>query len=280
MSRPLRIEYSGAVYHVTSRGDARRPIFSDDKDRLLFLDVLVSIVSRFNWLCHAYCLMNNHYHLLIETPEGNLSRGMRQLNGVYTQRFNRGHRRPGHVFQGRYKAIVVEKESYLLELCRYVVLNPVRARAVDAPDAFMWSSYRATAGLADIPDYLTADWILAHFGKKRKTAQKHYREFVRAGESKEKPWDHLRGQIYLGDDQFVLAMKSLVQESDTLTEVPRIQRYADRPELKKLFRETGRDDRNRAIVAAHVRYGYTLSEIGRHLGIHYTTVSKIIKAGT
>jgi predicted transcriptional regulator len=175
---------------------------------------------------------------------------------------------------------VVEKESYLLELCRYVVLNPVRARAVDAPDAFMWSSYRATAGLADIPDCLTADWILAHFGKKRKTAQKHYREFVRAGESKEKPWDHLRGQIYLGDDQFVLEMKSLVQESDTLAEVPRIQRYADRPELKKLFRETGRDDRNRAIVEAHVRYGYTLGEIGRHLGIHYTTVSKIIKAGT
>jgi putative transposase len=280
MSRPLRIEYPGAVYHVTSRGDARRPIYADDKDRLLFLDVLTSIVSRFHWLCHAYCLMNNHYHLVVETPEGNLSRGMRQLNGVYTQRFNRRHRRPGHVFQGRYKAIVVEKESYLLELCRYVVLNPVRARAVDAPDAFMWSSYRATAGLTDIPDCLTADWILAHFGKKRKTAQKHYREFVRAGESKEKPWDHLRGQIYLGDDQFVLAMKSLVQESDTLTEVPRIQRYADRPELKKLFRETGRDDRNRAIVAAHVRYGYTLSEIGRHLGIHYTTVSKIIKAGT
>ena len=137
---------------------------------------------------------------------------MRHLNGVYTQRFNRRHRRPGHVFQGRYKAIVVEKESYLLELCRYVVLNPVRAKAVDAPDAFMWSSYRATAGLADILDYLTTDWILAHFGKKRKTAQKHYREFVRAGESKEKPWDHLRGQIYLGDDQFVLAMKSLVQE--------------------------------------------------------------------
>jgi putative transposase len=103
MSRPLRIEYPGAVYHVTSRGDARRPIFSDDKDRLLFLDVLASIVCRFNWLCHAYCLMKNHYHLLIETPEGNLSRGMRQLNGVYTQSYNRRHRRPGHVFQGRYK---------------------------------------------------------------------------------------------------------------------------------------------------------------------------------
>lgn len=278
MSRPLRIEYPGAVYHVTSRGDARRPIFREDKDRLLFLDVLASIVSRFNWLCHAYCLMNNHYHLVIETPEGNLSRGMRQLNGVYTQRFNRRYRKPGHVFQGRYKAIVVEKESYLLELCRYVVLNPVRAKAAATPEAWMWSSYKATAGIADVADYLTADWILAHFGKKRKVAQRHYREFVRAGETKGKPWDHLKGQIYLGDDPFILAMKRLVRESDTLLEVPRIQRYADRPDLKELFQATGRNDRNGAIVAAHLRYGYTLSAIGRHLGIHYTTVSKIIKA--
>jgi len=279
MSRPLRIEYPGAVYHVTSRGDARRPIFADDTDRMLLLDVLASMVSRFNWLCHAYCLMNNHYHLLIETPEGNLSRGMRQLNGVYTQRYNRRHRKPGHVSQGRYKAILVERESYLLELCRYVVLNPVRAKAVERPDAFVWSSYRASAGLADIPDYLTVDWVLSHFGKQRRAAQRHYREFVSAGEGKGKPWEHLRGQIYLGDDSFVLEMKSLVQKSSTLTEIPRIQRYADRPELKELFQVNGRSERNRAIAAAHVKYGYTLSEIGRHLGIHYTTVSKIVKTG-
>jgi putative transposase len=278
MSRPLRIEYPGAVYHITSRGDARRPIFRDDKDRLMFLDVLASIVCRFNWLCHAYCLMNNHYHLVIETPEGNLSRGMRQLNGVYTQRFNRRYRKPGHVFQGRYKAIVVEKESYLLELCRYVVLNPVRAKAAVRPEAWMWSSYRATAGFVDVPVYLTADWILGHFGKKRNAAKKHYRKFVRAGETKDKPWDHLKGQIYLGDEPFVLAMKGLVRESQSLMEVPRIQRYADRPELTELFHATGRNDRNAAIVAAHMRYGYTLSEIGRYLGIHYTTVSKILKA--
>jgi len=277
MSRPLRIEYPGAVYHVTSRGDARRTIFCDDNDRLLFLDVLDSIVSRCHWLCHAYCLMNNHYHLVVETPEGNLSRGMRQLNGVYTQRFNRRHRKPGHVFQGRYKAIVVEKESYLLELCRYVVLNPVRAKAVETPGAWNWSSYRATAGFTAVPEYLTVDWILSHFAKRRKAAQQHYREFVLAGPSKGRPWDHLKGQIYLGDDPFVLQMKSLMQGSDTLAEVPRIQRYADRPELKDLFHVSGRYERNGAIVAAHVKYGYTLSEIGRHLGIHYTTVSKIIK---
>jgi putative transposase len=278
MSRPLRIEYPGAVYHVTSRGDARRPIFRTDDDRVLFLDVLASIVSRFHWLCHAYCLMNNHYHLVLETPEGNLSRGMRQLNGVYTQRFNRRHRKPGHVFQGRYKAIVVEKESYLLELCRYVVLNPVRAAAAETPEAWKWSSYRASAGYADAPDYLTTDWILAHFGKKRKMAQRHYREFVRGGEKNAKPWEHLTGQVYLGDEPFVLAMKSLVRKSETLGEVPRVQRYAGRPGLIELFKASSRESRNASIVAAHVRYGYTLNEIGRHLGIHYTTVSKIIKA--
>lgn len=135
MTRPLRIEYPGAVYHVTSRGDARRPIFRTEEDRVLFLEVLASIVSRVHWLCHAYCLMDNHYHLVLETPEGNLSRGMRHLNGVYTQRFNRRYGKPGHVFQGRYKAIVVERESYLLELCRYVVLNPVRAKAAATPQA-------------------------------------------------------------------------------------------------------------------------------------------------
>lgn len=279
MSRPLRIEYTGAVYHVTSRGDARRAIFANDKDRVLFLEVFASIVSRFNWLCHAYCLMNNHYHLLIETPEGNLSRGMRQLNGVYTQSYNRRHRKPGHVFQGRYKAIVVEKESYLLELCRYVVLNPVRAKVTAAPEDYLWSSYRATAGFADLPEYLTRDWILSHFGKQRKAAQRHYREFVRAGQGKGKPWEHLKGQVYLGDDAFVVEMKSLVRKSDTLTEIPRSQRYADRPELGKLFQAKDRAGRNRAIVDAHIQYGYTLSEIGRHVGIHYTTVSKIVKEG-
>lgn len=279
MTRPLRIEYPGAVYHVTPRGDARRPIFRTEEDRVLFLEVLASIVSRFHWLCHAYCLMDNHYHLVLETPEGNLSRGMRHLNGVYTQRFNRRYRKPGHVFQGRYKAIVVERESYLLELCRYVVLNPVRAKAAATPEAWRWSSYRATAGYADAPDYLETDWILSHFGKTRKTAQRHYREFVRAGEKNGRPWDHLRGQVYLGDDPFVMAMKNLVRKSETLEEIPRIQRYAGRPELRELFQSRGRYERDGAIVAAHVQYGYTLSEIGRQLGIHYTTVSKIIKRG-
>jgi putative transposase len=127
MARPLRIEYDGAFYHLTSRGNERKAIFKDDTDRQLFLDSLSQVTERFHWLCHAYCLMDNHYHLVVETPDANLSQGMRQLNGVYTQAYNRRHRRVGHLFQGRFKGILVQKESHFLEVCRYVVLNPVAA---------------------------------------------------------------------------------------------------------------------------------------------------------
>ncbi len=140
MSRPLRIEFSGAFYHVTSRGDRREDIYLTEGNRKGFLNVLEHLHERFNWLVHAYCLMDNHYHLLIETPDADLSKGMRQLNGVYTQAFNRDHGRIGHVFQGRYKALLVQKESYLLELARYIVLNPVRAGMVPSAKDWSWSS--------------------------------------------------------------------------------------------------------------------------------------------
>jgi len=140
MARPLRIELAGGIYHVTSRGDRREDIFLDEGDRLAWLDVFGAVCNRFNWVCHAWCQMTNHYHLVVETVEGNLSQGMRQLNGVYTQTFNRTHRRVGHVFQGRYRAVVVEKDAYLLELMRYVVLNPVRAGIVSDAADWPWSS--------------------------------------------------------------------------------------------------------------------------------------------
>ena len=158
MARPLRIEYPGALYHVTSRGNAGNRIFKIDKDRKYFLDLLGFIIKRFHWLCHAWCLMDNHYHLVLETPEGNLSRGMRQLNGIYTQKYNWRYTKTGHVFQGRYKAIVVDKESYLLELCRYVVLNPLRAAIVKEPQDWKWSSYRSTAGRATAMAYHGLDF--------------------------------------------------------------------------------------------------------------------------
>ena len=131
MARPLRLEFAGALYHVTSRGNERKPIFLDETDFDGFSQILSEVCERYNWVIHSYCLMNNHYHLLVETPDANLSKGMRQLNGVYTQWFNRKQRRVGHLFQGRYKAILVEKDAYLLELSRYIILNPIRAHMVD-----------------------------------------------------------------------------------------------------------------------------------------------------
>ena len=144
MSRPLRIEFEGTVYHVTSCGNAGQPIFEADQDRLRFLELLGREVQQQHWRCHAYCLMGNHYHLLVETPDGHLRRGMARLNAVYSQWFNRRHDRSGHLFQGRYKAILVERDPHLLELCRYVVLNPVRAGLVKKMEAWPWSSYHAT----------------------------------------------------------------------------------------------------------------------------------------
>ncbi len=146
MARPLRIEYPGAVYHITNRGNDKKAVFKDDQDRETFLKILAFVNKRYHWLCHAYCLMDNHYHLMIETPDGNLSLGMRQLNGVYTQARNKRYNKTGHLFQGRYKAILIQKDTHLLEVCRYVVLNPVRARMVEKPEDWRWSSYRATGG--------------------------------------------------------------------------------------------------------------------------------------
>jgi putative transposase len=282
MARQLRIEYPNAVYHVTSRGNARSDIFIDDTDRENFLGVTGKVVTRYNWLCHAYCLMDNHYHLLIETPDGNLSQGMRQLNGIYTQAFNRRHGRVGHILQGRFKAVIVEKESHLLELCRYVVLNPVRAGMVKEPQKWCWSSYRFTGSVAKKEPYLSTEWILSQFGQTKTEARKKYRQFVYDGMGeREAPWQKLKGQVILGSEMFIERVRELLGSKEKIREIPRLQRFAGRPALEALF-PTGehhaKNARNPAIFKAHVSYGYTLKEIADYLDIHYTTVSKIIKA--
>ena len=280
MARPLRIEYPGAVYHVTSRGNAREAIFLSDADRQTFLDVLADTVRKYNWLCHAYCLMDNHYHLVVETPDPNLSLGMRQLNGVYTQAFNRAHQRVGHVFQGRYKSIVVEKDSHLLELCRYVVLNPVRAGMAAKPDKWRWSSYQSTAYAGAVPDYLTVDWLLGQFSAKKTNARSRYRKFVAEGMlGQGQPWKELVGQVFLGSESFVVRMEELLGNRREIGEIPRAQRYPGRPPLRVLFADitaNTRQQRNNRITEAHITHGYTLKEIADHLGIHYTTVSRLV----
>ncbi|MDQ6996555.1 MAG: transposase, partial [Mariprofundus sp.] len=184
---------------MTSSGNARADIYLSDDDRAMFLDVLEHVVDRFGWLCHAYCLMTNHFHLMIETPQANLSRGMRQLNGVYTQRFNRSHGRVGHVFQGRFKSIVVDKDAYLLELSRYIVRNPVAAGMVDHAGDWPWSSYLATAGEVHVPDYLDTAWLLSQFGRNKTRARAAYAQFVHE-EVTDSPWKLLNGPDILGDD--------------------------------------------------------------------------------
>ena len=194
---------------------------------------------------------------------------MRHLNGVYTQTYNRRHKKVGHILQGRYKAILVEKEAYLLELCRYVVLNPLRVKARDRVDQWKWSSYRATAGLARAEKFLTIDWILSRFGSRKAEAQRRYREFVREGLG-EQPWEKLRAQIYLGGDKFI---EGHTDGGESIKEVPREQWKPVRPSLEKLFRGKGMN----AIGAAYRDYGYRMKEIAEHLGVHYATVSRRLK---
>lgn len=252
----------------------------DNEDKGRFFNALSTVVERFDWLCHAYCLMENHYHLLIETPDGNLSKGMRELNGVYTQWFNQRHKRVGHLFQGRYKAILVEKNSNLLSLCRYVVLNPLRAGLVRRPERWTWSSYGATIGLVKRPSFLTVEWVLSQFDGRKRAAMKKYEKFVLEGINKESPWETLKGQIFLGTEEFIKRLSGLLSEKENMKEVPKSQRYAARPSLSEIFKEKKWEERkveDKTIYAAYVRHGYTLKEIAEHLGSHYATVSRAIK---
>jgi REP element-mobilizing transposase RayT len=277
MARPLRLEYPDAVYHLTARGNAREAIFLDEEDREAFLTVLGSVVARFRWLVHAYCLMTNHYHLLIETPEPNLSRGMRQLNGVYTQDFNRRHHRTGHILAGRFKAVLVERETHLLELARYVALNPVRAKAVAHARQWTWSSYRATAGETRAPAFLTTDWLLSQFASERGEAERLYRRFVAEGRGVG-VWQDLRGGVLLGSEGFAERLAPLLHGKLALKEIPRAERLTARPSLAQLFsdRENDRVQRNQAIHEAVTFHGYGQSEVASHVGIHYSTVSRIV----
>ncbi len=270
MARPLRIEFDGAVYHVTSRGDGREDIYLSDDDRVMFLDVLAHVVERFSWMCHAWCLMSNHYHLMIETPRGNLSQGMRQLNGVYTQRFNRAHNRVGHVFQGRFKAILIEKDSHLLELCRYIVRNPVAAGMVKEAGDWQWSSYQMTAGITHKASFTTIDWVLEQFGD----SQQRYRDYVSQAQLTDAPLASSKGSHVLGTEAFRMQAQRHVGSNSH--ETPRIERQLIRRNLKEL--DSGRDSRGEWMTDAYRHHGYTMREIAEYANVHYSLVSKIIKA--
>lgn len=274
MSRPLRLEFAHALYHVTARGDRQESIYEDDSDRRLFLDILGDTVVDFNWQLHAYCLMTNHYHLLVETPDANLSAGMRQLGGLYTQRSNRKHGRVGHVFQGRYKAILVDRENYLLEVARYVVLNPVRAGMVQQAQDWPWSSYGAMTGQVEAPRWLTTDALLSAFGTERGAAMQAYARFVAEGVKAPPLWSRLQGQVFLGDAGFMARMLAKAAKAPAL-QVPRVQRRAPPPPLAEIA--AAHPDRDAAIVAAHATGQYSYTQIAEFFGVHFTTVGRIVR---
>jgi REP element-mobilizing transposase RayT len=296
MARPLRIEFPGALYHVTARGDRRERIYTSDVDRGRFLELLAREVGQQHWLLYAYCLMDNHYHLLVETPEANLVRGMRRLNGAYTQWFNRRHGLVGHVLQGRYKAILVEKDSHLLELARYVVLNPVRANAVREPVSYAWSSYRATLGAAPCPAWLSAAQLLAWFSTDACSARNAYLRFVAEGTDAPAPWTGLREQIYLGSEAF-LRFATRASPPARAAGIPRGQLQPLRPTadavldsvarahaIPRLAALSGKHPQafKHAVYLLRRQANLALAEVGRLAGVSTARVSQIqheIEAG-
>ncbi len=276
MSRPLRIEYSGALYHVTCRGDRRGAIYRTDSDRTVWMHMLAASCSRFNFRIHAFCQMGNHFHLLVETIDGELAGGMRHLNGCYAQYFNRRHGLVGHLFQGRYKAILCQKDSYLLELARYIVLNPVRAGLVQSPIAWPWSSHRYVLGLTPkaVPAWFDRQEILSRFNENIEKAQLAYTDFVQDGIDKASPLSAVRDQLILGSDEFRASFQTGAQ-SRGMSEVARPQR---RPRSKPLaaYFVTGAS-RNEAMARAYLSLAYSMSEIARHCNVCTRTVSRAVQ---
>lgn len=267
MARPLRLCLPDGIYHVIARGNAGGPIYQDDLDREHFLADFAHTVDRHSWLCHSYCLMTTHYHLVVQTPLANLPAGMRQLNGSHATFYNRRNDRRGHVFEARYRSILVEGAQYLLAVCRYVVLNPVRAGICDHPEEWPWSSYRATAGLAPVPGFLTTGAILGELGDTLPAAQAGYQAFVAAGID-DALAERVRGER-LGSEGF---LRELFGIAPPVPEIPRAHIEPERRALEEIFATEAYP-----IAAAYRRHAYSLREIAAHLGCHYATVSRRLK---
>lgn len=291
MARPLRIEYEGAVYHITSRGNERKKIFFGERDYEKFKSYLREAHEKYGCLVHGCVLMANHYHLLLETPNGNLSQLMHYVNGSYTNYINRKRGRSGHLFQGRYKAILVERDSYLLELSRYVHLNPVRAKVVAKPEEYPYSSYRSYVS-REKEDLVTRDLIWGMISKTRKDAPKSYREFVERaiGEELESPLKNVYGGVILGRGSFIKEALSKLKEN-TLGDEGIAQRRALQAAwgkegvteaLCRFFKvsseELFKGDKGRRDIGIHLmkrHAGLTNREIGQFFGgLSYSAVAK------
>lgn len=287
MARPLRITFPGAFYHVTSRGNERKAVFKSKRDREKFLGYLQSATERYNALIHAFCLMGNHYHLLIETPSGNLPQIMRHINGAYTTHFNRKRSRSGHLFQGRYKAILVEKDSYAKELSRYIHLNPVRAGMVKTPGAYPWSSYNTYTGKNDAHEWLQCDFILTYFGKNATTAQRRYGEFVQAlvGQKYENPLTAANAKLVLGSAEFIQHIKnSHIGDGTGSRDLPALRQIHEGIDIETILdlvvealENLPAQSRNASIYLCRKHTGEKLRIIGKKFGISDAAVSQVCK---
>lgn len=277
MARPLRLDVSGGFYHVMSRGNERSNIFIDDEDRRRFFKIFLSSTERYAVRCHTFCLMGNHYHLLLETPDGNISEAIRHLNGVYAQWFNNRHNRVGHLFQGRFKSILIDVDTYLLAVARYIVQNPVRASLVTHPSDWKWSSYGALAGLTLPPSFLTTGFLLHSFDTSDlKRARERYCQFIDEDHDHDKKIQ-AEGPI-LGSTEFIETFRDELADSATLREFSRAERFIAKRSLKDIFHcYSDRQMRNSLIYEAHIHYGYTMTEIAKHLGLHIMTISRVVR---
>ena len=285
MSRPLRVEFPGAVYHVTSRGDRREPIYRDDEDRTTHLAVIAQAMDRFDAQVLAYCQRGNHSPLVLHTRQANLSRLMRHVNGVYTQAFNRRHALAGHLFQGRFKAILVDRDAYLLALCRYVERNPVAAGIVAAADDWRWSSYRAHVRTVATPPWLDSDGLHGYLlgrpvagERDRMHAAQRYAALVADADGTDVPiWQTgLRQQVFLGDEAFVARMQALASPARrAAVDVPNAQRKSPCTwqDCLKLA-----PDRADALRMAYCQCGITMTELAKELGLSVSRISRLIAA--
>jgi REP element-mobilizing transposase RayT len=285
MARPLRITYPGAFYHITSRGNERRAIFKSRVDRQKFLAYLESATERYRAVIHCYCLMDNHYHLLLETPSGNLPQIMRHINGAYTTYFNIKRDRSGHLFQGRYKAILVEKDAYAKELSRYVHLNPVRAGIAAKPEAYEWTSYAAYVGAKPSPQWLSRGFILGYFSPQKKAAQKRYKAFVESmlGRPVDSPLKNLPGGMILGRPQFVETIRAehLADKRPT-RDLPALKELQVKPQashieamVDRIVADEAKLARNLKIYFIRKRSGTPLKAIGERYGLGESGVSQV-----
>jgi putative transposase len=284
MARPLRIEFPGAIYHVTSRGDRREAIYRDDGDRLAQLEVIAQAMDRFDAQVLAYCLMTNHYHLVLHTRQGNLSRLMRHVNGVYTQRYNQRHGLVGHLLQGRFKSILVDRDAYLLALCRYVERNPVAADMVQLAGDWPWSSYLAHVGQCATPAWLDSNGLHGYLlgrnvgnAQDQRLAARRYAALVTESRPGDATFwqDTLQGQVFLGDEHFAERMRQLAQpQRMSAREVPKQQRRWQGAWADCLAQ--CESDRNRALHHAYRDNGITMTQLASHTGLSVSHISRLI----